>query len=415
MLPRILPVFLSACFCLLFSACSKSPESSKAREPSDQSQNVSQSEPADTSAESQDIQYINWTPDLNVPDPVSISFDNRGRAYVTQTQRRKAQDLDIRQNRDWIPDDVGFETVEDKREFFKAQLSPENSAENTGRVADHNGDGLHDWRDLAVIPEIIHIVEDTDGDGFADSSKVFDDDFATEVTGIAAGVLWDQGDVYATVAPDVWRLRDTDGDDKPDVREVIAHGFGLHIAYAGHDMHGLIIGPDGKLYWTIGDKGLSVISKEGKRFHYPNQGAMLRSEPDGSDFEVFAYGLRNVQEPAFDQYGNWFGVDNDSDQQGETERFMYIVNGMDAGWRCNYQYRGDGYNPWMAEGMTIPYHEGQPTYILPTISNYIDGPAGFVYNPGTALERTLQGLLLSQWHFKRSPIRFPGGAGRSVV
>ena len=236
-----------------------------------------------------------------------------------------------------------------------------------------------------VMPEIIHIIEDTNGDGFADSSKIFDDDFKTEVTGIAAGVLWNDGDVYATVAPDVWRLRDTDGDDKPDTREVIAHGFGLHIAYAGHDMHGLIVGPDGKIYWSIGDKGVSVISKEGKRFHYPNQGAMLRSEPDGTDFEVFAYGLRNVQEPAFDQYGNWFGVDNDSDQKGETERFMYIVNGMDAGWRCNYQYRGDGYNPWMEEGMTIPYHEGQPAYILPTIRNYIDGPAGFVYNPGTAL------------------------------
>lgn len=385
MLPRTLSIFLPAIFCLLILACTKQTSTPSNPEIEEQAAVTTVAQTPAEEEVSEDIEYIKWTPELNIPDPVSISMDNRGRAYVTQTQRRKAQDLDIRQNRDWIPDDVGLETVQEKSDFFKTQLAPERSAENVKRVADHNEDGSHDWRDLMVMPEIIHLVEDSDADGYADTSKVYFDDFKTEVTGIGAGVLWNDGDVYATVAPDVWRFTDTDGDDIPDEQALVAHGFGLHIAYAGHDMHGLIIGPDGKVYWSIGDKGVSVISKEGKRFHYPNQGAMFRANPDGSDFEVYAYGLRNVQEPAFDQYGNWFGVDNDSDQTGETERFMYIVNGMDAGWRCNYQYRGDGYNPWMAEGMTIPYHEGQPVYITPTIRNYIDGPAGFVFNPGTAL------------------------------
>ena len=376
MLIRALTSFLVFIFLCLGASCSKqeSPvaESTKTE--------IAQSEPV-----SNDIQYIKWTPNLNIPDPVSISMDNKGRAYVTQTQRRKAQDLDIRENRDWVPDDVGLESVEDKRAFFKTQLAPEKSAENVGRVLDHNGDGSHDWRDLTVDSEVIYIVEDTDKDGFADSSKVFYADFKTEVTGIAAGVLWHEGDVYATVAPDVWKLRDTDGDDIPDQKEVFAHGFGMHIAYGGHDMHGLIVGPDGKIYWSIGDKGINVISKEGKQFFYPNQGGVMRANPDGSDFEVFAHGVRNVQEPTFDAYGNWFGVDNDSDQEGETERFVYIVDGMDAGWRNDYQYRAGLYNPWMDEGLTIPKHEGQAAYLLPTIRNYIDGPAGFVWNPGTAL------------------------------
>ncbi len=368
---------------LISSSCSKSEKAqptTNAPETVETSTEVSLQEPV-----ADNIQYIKWTPELNVPDPVSISFDDRGRAYVTQTQRRRANDLDIRGQRDWIPDDVSFTSVEDKDTFLRTQLDPSKSEENKDRFLDHNGDGSTDWRDLTHLNERIYIVEDTDKDGFADSSKVFYEDFRTLVTGVAAGVLWHDGDVYATVAPDVWKFRDTNGDDIPDKKEVLAHGFGVHIAYGGHDMHGLIVGPDGKIYWSIGDKGINAVSKEGKRFFYPNQGGLLRANPDGTDFEVFAHGLRNVQEPAFDEYGNWFGVDNDSDQPGETERFMYIVDGMDAGWRNDYQYRGDGYNPWMDENMTIPHHEGQAAYIIPTIRNYVDGPAGFVKNPGTAL------------------------------
>lgn len=331
------------------------------------------------------IQYTKWSGDLIVPDPISISFDNEGRAYVTQTRRRKVQDLDIRNNRDWVPSDVGLDSVEAKREFFRTQLSAENSAANAARVKDLNEDGIHDYRDLMILSETIYRVEDTDNDGTADKISVFAVDFTTEVTGIAAGVLWDEGTVYATIAPDVWKLRDTDNDGVADEREILSTGYGNHIAYGGHDMHGLIVGPDGKIYWSIGDKGINAVSKEGKRYYYPNQGGVMRCNPDGTDFEVFAHGLRNVQEFAFDNYGNWFGIDNDSDQKGESERFVYIVEGMDAGWRNNYQYRGDDYNPWMDENLWTPHFYGQPAYIVPAIQNYVDGPAGFVFNPGTAL------------------------------
>ncbi len=332
------------------------------------------------------LKFTKWSGDVNVPDPVAISLDPEGRAYVTQTQRRKANDLDIRANRDWIVNDVSFTSVEDKRAFYREQMAPDSWQPGMPeRVDDLNGDDSRDWRDLTVLTEKIHVIEDADGDGKADRIRTYAEDFKTEVTGIAAGVLWHDGDVYTTIAPDVWRLRDTDGDGVADRREVMAHGFGLHIAYAGHDMHGLSVGPDGRIYWSIGDKGISVVTKDGREFRYPNQGGMMRCNPDGTDFEVFAHGLRNVQEPAFDQFGNWFGVDNDSDRPGEKERFVYIVWGMDAGWRCNYQYRGGDYNPWTAEKIWQPFQAGQPAHIVPPISNYIDGPAGFAFNPGTAL------------------------------
>ena len=336
--------------------------------------------PADDS-----LQFSKWSREINVPDPVAIAFDSDGRAFVTQTQRRKSQDLDIRQHRSWVPQDVGLESVDDKRAFYRSAMAVGNDQENAKHVADVNRDGHHDWRDLAVVSERIHLLEDTDGDGTADAIQLFAEEFKTEVTGIAAGVLHFEDTVYATVAPDVWRLKDTNGDGRADELSIMASGFGLHVAYAGHDMHGLTVGPDGKIYWSIGDKGISTVSAEGKRFHYPNQGGVMRCNPDGSDFEVFAHGLRNVQELAFDQFGNLFGVDNDADKSGEKERFVYIVKDMDAGWRCNYQYRGRDYDPWMAERLWVPWHEGQPAYIVPPIRNYIDGPAGFAFNPGTAL------------------------------
>ena len=339
------------------------------------------------------LEFSKWSGDINVPDPVAISFDPQGRAYVTQTLRRKAQDLDIRAYRDWVPDDVGFQSVDDKKAFYHRVLAPPADGKQSAQklIDDFNGDGVSDYRDLMVISEKIHVVEDSDGDGVADRTSLFAEGFQTEVTGIAAGVLWHDGAVYSTIAPDVWKLRDSDGDGKADQREAIASGFGLHIAYAGHDMHGLTVGPDGKIYWTVGDKGINATSREGRRFHYPNQGGVMRCNPNGSDFEVFAHGLRNVQELAFDEFGNLFGVDNDADMPGERERVVYIVEGSDAGWRCNYQYRGKDYNPWTDEKLWNTHFDGQAAYLMPPLAYSLNGPAGFTYNPGTALSPEYRG------------------------
>lgn len=317
---------------------------------------------------------------------VSVSVDVDGSIYVTESARRKVGDLDIREftKFGWVQHDVSLTSIDEKLAFFRKQLDGKNKFPGTS-LKDFNNDGKIDSKDLTVATEKIIRLTDTDGDGLADKSTVFAENFNTEVTGIAAGVLAWRGDVYATVAPDLWKLRDTNGDGIADQRESLAHGFGLHIAYAGHDMHGLILGPDGRVYWSIGDKGTNVTSKEGKKFFAPHEGAVLRCYPDGSGFEIFARGLRNPQEIAFDKYGNWFSVDNDSDQKGERERFLHITEGSDTGWRNYYQYRGSAYNPWMAESISVPSGTYQPAYITPTNANYSDGPAGFAYNPGTAL------------------------------
>ena len=137
--------------------------------------------------------------------------------------------------------------------------------------------------------------------------------------------------------------------------------------------------------------GFDVTDQSGRRWSSPNQGAVLRANPDGSDFEVFASGIRNLQEFAFDEYGDLISVDNDGDHAGETERLVYLTEGSDSGWRANWQYGkytdppNNRYNVWMDEGMFKPRFEGQAAHITPPIAPYHAGPAGMVYDPGTAL------------------------------
>lgn len=342
---------------------------------------------------SRELVLHKWSGTLNVPDPVACAVDPQGRVYVAATTRRKVADLDIREHTMWIPDDVGLTSVAEKEAFLRRELASGKLRMPRGMLKDHNQDGSIDWKDLTVHTERIYQLRDTDGDGTADKMTVFAEGFNTVVTGIAAGVLYHDGWVYATIAPDLWRLKDTDDDGVADIREVVAHGFGVHLAYAGHDMHGLAVGPDGRIYWSIGDKGVNVTSKEGRQFLLPNEGAILRAEPDGSNFEVYARGLRNPQEPAFDVFGDWFAVDNDADMQGERERFVFVPEASDSGWRCNYQYMKED-SPWMREGLWKPHFAGQAAYLFPPLASYSDGPAGFKHDPGTALGDSQRGLFL---------------------
>ena len=346
-----------------------------------------------------------WAPGPLLSNAVALTFDQNGVAYVSETARRKSSDLDIRQHRDWMLEDLALQSIEDTRAFHLDKLATSKSAENTWQE-DFNGDSIHDYRDLTVQTEFVRRIWDEDGDGRADASNLYADGFNDMLAGVAAGVLYHDGEVFVTCAPDVFRMKDTDGDGDIDEKEVISHGYGIHIAYAGHDMSGLVTGPDGKIYWSIGDLGVNVVDQDGKRWKYPNQGAVMRCNPDGSDFEVYAHGLRNPQELAFDAYGNLISVDNDGDHAGEHERYVHIIEGSDSGWRINWQYgkykqENEGYKVWMDEDLHVPHFPGQAAYLLPPIALAPDGPAGLAYNPGTAMNKDWNGYFFSS-SFKAS-------------
>jgi quinoprotein glucose dehydrogenase len=299
-------------------------------------------------------------------NPVAFCFDEKGRCYVAETFRIHHGVTDNRGHMDWLADDLASRTVADRVALYRKHLKEK-------------------FATYEIAHDRVRRLEDTDGDGVADRATVFADGFHNAADGIGSGVLACQGNVYYTCIPSLWLLRDTKGNGKADSRRALSTGYGVHVSFYGHDLHGLRMGPDGRLYFSIGDRGLNVRTDDGRTLAYPDTGAVLRCEPDGSRLEVFATGLRNPQKLAFDEYGNLFTGDNNSDS-GDKARLVYILDGSDSGWRIGYQYGSSmsDRGPWNAEKLWHLPHADQPAYILPPIAHIADGPSGFTYNPGTA-------------------------------
>jgi quinoprotein glucose dehydrogenase len=324
-----------------------------------------------------------WAAEPLLANPVSFAFDERGRCYVAETFRLHRGVTDDRGHMNWLDDDLASRTVADRVAMYKKYAKDRFEKEYESE---------HDR---------VKLVWDSKGTGQADQATVFADGFRHAADGIGAGVLARKGNVYYTCIPDLWLLKDTNGEGKADVKTSLANGFGVHVAFLGHDMHGLRMGPDGKLYFSIGDRGFNVTTKEGKHLFNPDSGAVLRCDPDGSNLEIVHVGLRNPQELAFDSYGNLFTVDNNSDS-GDRARLVQIVEGGDSGWRTGYQYGSDlgDRGPFNAEKVWHLPPAEQPAYIVPPLAHITSGPSGFCFNYGaTALpERYKDHFFICDFH-----------------
>lgn len=327
-----------------------------------------------------------WAAEPMLANPVAFNIDERGRVFVTETYRYRSSTLDIR-NYLWMrEEDLASRTIEDRAEMLARNFGPEGVKE------------------LSVESEIVRLVEDTDGDGVADRSGVYAEGFNSTLDGIASGVMARRGEVWVTNIPSVWKLT---GERKAETRTEISRGYGVHFSLTGHDLHGLTWGPDGKIYFSFGDRGAHVKTKEGTTLNTPDNGAVYRMNPDGTQLEIFADGLRNPQSLLFTENGDMVIGDNDSDSPDE-ERLVHVVEGSETGWRIGYQHSPlapvEIKGPWAAEKMWTPRWDGQPAFILPPICNIEDGNSGVAYYPGTGLNNSFFGQIFI-CHFKGAQAR----------
>jgi quinoprotein glucose dehydrogenase len=313
-----------------------------------------------------------WAAEPMLANPVAFNFDEKGRAYVCETFRLGAGVDDIRGIMDWLDEELAARTVDDRLAEMKRHLG-----DRFPKYSEHS--------------ERIRRIEDRDGDGKADHSTVFAEDFNTPLDGIGAGVLARNGTVWYANIPNLWQLRDTNNDGVADSRKSLHYGFGVRVGFLGHDLHGVHFGPDGRIYFSIGDRGSNIKVADGRMVGEPDTGCVFRCNPDGSELEVFSFGLRNPQDLVFDQYGNLFTGDNNSDS-GDEARWVYVVEGGDNGWRVGYQFMENPYSrgPFNEEKLWHPHFEGQAAYIVPPIANIASGPSGVAYFPGTGLPARYQ-------------------------
>ena len=302
----------------------------------------------------------------DVANIVAIHRDYQGGMFVCETFRQGKGVEDNRKHGNWMDEELAAQTVQDRIDYIRKYIPDADKAYTA-----------HDDR--------IRLLKDSDRNGKPDSITIFSDKYNKMEMGTGAGVLSYRGKVYYTCIPDLFELEDANNDGVAEKRKSLHTGYGVRFAFRGHDMHGLIVGPDGRLYYSIGDRGYNISPT----MHDPASGAVFRCDLDGSNLEVVATGLRNPQELAFDDYGNLFTGDNNSDS-GDMARWVEVVNGLDAGWRMYYQYQGDR-GPFNREKIWHPYNEDTPAYIVPPIKNFADGPSGLEYYPGTGFGDKFKG------------------------
>jgi putative membrane-bound dehydrogenase-like protein len=192
----------------------------------------------------------------------------------------------------------------------------------------------------------IRLIEDTDGDGYADKSTVFAKGFNS-----IQGLAYHDGNLYVMHAPFLTVLRDTKGAGVADERRDLLKGLGLAPEVNKTRLHcanGVVVGHDGWLYLAMGDNGLDVKRPEGDRLIL-NGGGILRCRPDGTDLHIFATGLRNIYDVALDAELNVFVRDNENDGGAYKIRVCHSAFGSDHGYPYLYYERPDEALPPLAD------------------------------------------------------------------
>lgn len=160
-----------------------------------------------------------------VPRPVSGSFDEQGRLYVTD------------------------------------------SSGSNAKPAEQTNNPTH---------RVLRL-EDTDGDGKFDKTTVFADKVM-----FPEGCLWYDGSVYVAAPPHIWKFTDTNNDGVADVREIWHNGQTL--TGCANDLHGPFLGPDGWIYWCKGAFAEQTYEVNGKPWK-SRASHIFRARPDHSRLE----------------------------------------------------------------------------------------------------------------------------------
>ena len=192
--------------------------------------------------------------------------------------------------------------------------------------------------------------------------------------------------VFVCQSPDILVFEDKDGDLKADgPPKKFLTGFGGFDH--DHGVHGINIGPDGKLYFTVGDSGVNGLqSSDGKGKKWKSndtdcqKGTVWKCDMDGTNLELIAHNFRNNYEACVNSFGEVWLSDNDDDGNQQT-RICFVMPGGNYG----YGPRGPGQSHW---------HEEQPGIVHKTLRTGFGSPTGITFYEGSMFDKKYRGSLL---------------------
>lgn len=239
----------------------------------------------------------------------------------------------------------------------------------------------------------ILILEDTDGDGKADITKVFYE--GSELN--APLGIWVMGNkAIVSQSPYVWMLTDTDGDDVADKKEVIFKGIGG--VQDDQGVHSFVFGPDGNFYFSYGNKGRQLLDGRDRplldkydipiNFRKYKHAVVFRCDQNFRKVEILGENFYTVPEVAVDSYGSVWTSDREEDAVGavrlnyvmENGNFGYADQATDRSWRIDRT----NLEPEVAKRH---WHQNDPG-IIPNVTETGTGfPMGITVYEGKLLPR----------------------------
>ena len=277
----------------------------------------------------------------------------------------------------------------------------------------------------------IVVLQDTDGDGQADSTHTFVQEPAL-IAPLGVSVI--DNKVVVAQPPDLIVYTDVDRnlrfDPAVDTREVLLTGFqGIN---HDHSLHSVTVGPDGKWIFNAGNTGAMFTDRSGKTFRifgsyrpnpvgpftFPHDPAVYAGQPsddghvyvggftvrmnaDGTDAEIIGHNYRNSYEQSVTSLGDVFQNDNDDPP---ACRVSWVMEYANFGFSSN-----DGQRTWQADrrpGQSIPVAEWRQEDPGMT-------PVGDVYGGGSPTGNVFyeNGALGASW----DGTFFAADAGRNEV
>ena len=274
--------------------------------------------------------------DDNLPEELVVRSNKKGDlpdgrfSYLSAADSLKQMKLD-----------EGLEAgVFASEEMFPELINPVQMAVDTdGRLFVSVWPSYPHWNPTEPRDDRILCLPDDDGDGVADRCVVF----ADELNSVTGFEFWGGGMIVAAL-PELWFLKDTDGDDRADVKIRLLQG--LSSADSHHSANAMVVGPDGWVYWSRGIFNVAAMETPTGTYR-STQSGVHRFHPRTFEMEFHFPIGPNPHGDFFDQWGFQFAND------GTSGTGSYVNIGRGVG---NKQWFRKQWRPVAATGSLSSSH-----------------------------------------------------------